>query len=71
MSKAGLIPIPRKLASQGVTDMLRISDGRMSGTAGGTIVLHVSPESAQLDSVLGVARDGDLVTCDVKMRAKT
>ncbi|CAD0029049.1 unnamed protein product [Aureobasidium pullulans] len=46
MPEAGVIPIPRKLAAQGVQDMLRISDGRMSGTAGGTIILHVSPESA-------------------------
>lgn len=46
MPEAGLIPIPRKLSSQGVLDMLRLSDGRMSGTAGGTIVLHISPESA-------------------------
>src|SRR3546814_15959524 len=46
MPEAGYIPIPRKLAVQGVKDMARISDGRMSGTAFGTIVLHVTPESA-------------------------
>ena len=46
MPEAGLIPIPRKLARQGIKDMVRISDGRMSGTASGTIVLHVSPEAA-------------------------
>ena len=69
MPEAGLIPIPRKLANQGVTDMLRISDGRMSGTAGGTIVLHVSPEAAVEDSVLGIVRDGDLISCDVENRA--
>ncbi|KAH9893018.1 dihydroxy-acid/6-phosphogluconate dehydratase [Xylariomycetidae sp. FL2044] len=68
MPEAGLIPIPRKLASQGVTDMLRISDGRMSGTAGGTIVLHISPEAANPESVLGVVRDGDIITCDVDQR---
>ncbi|KAK1993633.1 dehydratase [Colletotrichum falcatum] len=68
MPEAGLIPIPRKLASQGVQDMLRLSDGRMSGTAGGTIVLHVSPEAADPESVLGVVRSGDIITCDVEQR---
>ena len=46
MPEAGYIPIPRKLARAGVKDIVRISDGRMSGTAFGTIVLHVTPESA-------------------------
>src|SRR2546421_1992662 len=46
MPEAGYLPIPKKLARQGVKDMVRISDGRMSGTAAGTIVLHVTPESA-------------------------
>ena len=46
MPEAGYLPIPRKLARAGVKDMVRISDGRMSGTAVGTIVLHVTPESA-------------------------
>ncbi|KAI1497056.1 dihydroxy-acid/6-phosphogluconate dehydratase [Biscogniauxia marginata] len=68
MPEAGLIPIPRKLASQGITDMLRISDGRMSGTAGGTIVLHVSPEAADPQSVFGIVRDGDVITCNVDER---
>ena len=68
MPEAGLIPIPRKLGRQGITDMLRISDGRMSGTAGGTIVLHVSPESADPDSVLGIVEDGDFITCNVAER---
>ncbi|OQO14139.1 hypothetical protein B0A48_01015 [Cryoendolithus antarcticus] len=68
MPEAGMIPIPRKLAAQGVTDMLRISDGRMSGTAGGTIVLHISPESAVPDSPLGIVRDGDIVECDADAR---
>ncbi|KAJ4159381.1 uncharacterized protein LMH87_008283 [Akanthomyces muscarius] len=61
MPEAGMIPIPRKLAEQGVTDMLRVSDGRMSGTAGGTIALHVSPEAANPSSVLGIVRTGDWV----------
>ncbi|KAJ0318473.1 hypothetical protein Brms1b_004247 [Colletotrichum noveboracense] len=68
MPEAGLIPIPRKLAAQGVQDMLRLSDGRMSGTAGGTIVLHISPEAADPESVLGVVRDGDIITFDVEQR---
>lgn len=68
MPEAGMIPIPRKLAEQGVKDMLRLSDGRMSGTAGGTIVLHISPEAADPDSVLGIVEDGDTITCDVESR---
>ena len=63
MPEAGVIPIPRKL--HGVKDMLRLSDGRMSGTAGGTIVLHISPESAIVDSVFGILRDGDIIRCSV------
>lgn len=68
MPEAGLLPIPRKLSKNGVMDMLRISDGRMSGTAGGTIILHVSPESAQPESVLGIVQDGDIITCNVEQR---
>ncbi|RYP51909.1 hypothetical protein DL768_002877 [Monosporascus sp. mg162] len=68
MPEAGLIPIPRKLAARGVTDMLRISDGRMSGTAGGTIVLHVSPEAADPQSAFGILRDGDVVVVDAEQR---
>ncbi|KAI0157212.1 dihydroxy-acid and 6-phosphogluconate dehydratase [Xylariaceae sp. FL1272] len=68
MPEAGLIPIPRKLAAQGVKDMLRLSDGRMSGTAGGTIVLHISPESADPKSVLGVIRNGDVINFDAEKR---
>ncbi|PWY65312.1 dihydroxy-acid dehydratase [Aspergillus heteromorphus CBS 117.55] len=68
MPEAGLIPIPRKLGFVGVKDMLRLSDGRMSGTAGGTIVLHISPESALHDSPFGVVQTGDLITCDIATR---
>jgi dihydroxy-acid dehydratase len=68
MPEAGMIQLPRKLAALGVTDMLRVSDGRMSGTAGGTIVLHVSPEAAIPTSVLGTIKDGDTITCDIKRR---
>ena len=67
MPEAGYIPIPKKLAAQGVKDMVRISDGRMSGTAAGTIVLHVSPESAQ-GGPLGLVRDGDSIRLDVESR---
>ncbi|KAL7923713.1 dihydroxy-acid/6-phosphogluconate dehydratase [Trichoderma austrokoningii] len=66
MPEAGLIPIPRKLAARGVKDMLRLSDGRMSGTAGGSIVLHISPEAALPESVLAIVKDGDVIHCDVE-----
>ncbi|PYH88085.1 dihydroxy-acid and 6-phosphogluconate dehydratase [Aspergillus ellipticus CBS 707.79] len=68
MPEAGLIPVPRKLGSVGVKDMLRLSDGRMSGTAGGTIVLHISPESVLHESPFGVVQTGDLITCDIATR---
>lgn len=68
MPEAGLIPLPRKLGAAGVKDMLRLSDGRMSGTAGGTIVLHISPESAVPESPFGVVQTGDIITCDVDRR---
>ena len=65
MPEAGLIPIPKKLAAQGVRDMVRISDGRMSGTAYGTIVLHISPEAAD-GGPLSLVRNGDRVQLSVK-----
>lgn len=68
MPEAGMIPIPRKLAENGVQDMLRLSDGRMSGTAGGTIGLHISPEAADPKSVLGIVRSGDTITLDIPKR---
>lgn len=68
MPESGMIPIPRKLGSEGVMDMLRVSDGRMSGTAGGTIVLHVSPEAADPGSILGIVQSGDTITCDIEKR---
>ena len=70
MPEAGYIPIPKKLAAQGVTDMVRISDARMSGTAFGTIVLHVSPEGA-VGGPLALVREGDLITLDVPNRQLT
>ena len=48
--------------------MLRLSDGRMSGTAGGTIVLHISPEAALPDSPFGAVETGDLIICDIETR---
>ncbi|MFL6661376.1 MAG: dihydroxy-acid dehydratase, partial [Rhizobacter sp.] len=67
MPEAGYLPIPRKLAAQGVKDMVRISDARMSGTAFGTIVLHVAPEAAA-GGPLALVRDGDLIRLDVPAR---
>jgi dihydroxy-acid dehydratase len=63
MPEWGQLPIPSKLLKQGVTDMVRISDARMSGTAYGTCVLHVSPESAA-GGPLALVRDGDLIALD-------
>lgn len=67
MPEAGYIPIPKKLARQGVKDMVRISDARMSGTAFGTIVLHVSPEAA-IGGPLALVKSGDLIRLDVMNR---
>ena len=67
MPEAGLIPIPKKLAKQGVKDMVRISDGRMSGTASGTIVLHVCPEAA-VGGTLNIVKSGDVIRLDVLNR---
>ena len=67
MPEAGSFPIPMKLARSGVKDMIRISDARMSGTAFGTIVLHVAPESA-VGGPLALVRTGDRITLDVPNR---
>ena len=67
MPEAGYIPIPKKLAARGVKDMVRISDARMSGTAFGTIVLHVNPESAA-GGPLALVRTGDRIRLDVPER---
>ena len=67
MPEAGYIPIPRKLARAGVKDLLRISDGRMSGTASGAVVLHVAPEAAA-GGPLAIIRDGDRIKLDVESR---
>ena len=70
MPEAGYMPIPRKLARQGVKDMVRISDARMSGTASGTIVLHITPEAAA-GGPLALVRDGDMIALDVEGRSLT
>jgi dihydroxy-acid dehydratase len=70
MPEAGYIPIPRKLARQGIKDMVRISDGRMSGTAAGTIVLHVTPEAA-IGGPLALVRTGDRIRLSVANRSLT
>jgi dihydroxy-acid dehydratase len=67
MPELGMMPIPAKLLAEGVTDMLRISDARMSGTSFGAVVLHVSPEAAA-GGALAVVRDGDLIELDVAER---
>jgi len=67
MPEAGYLPIPAKLARAGVTDMVRISDARMSGTAYGTIVLHVAPEAA-VGGPLALVRAGDRIRLSVKAR---
>jgi dihydroxy-acid dehydratase len=67
MPEAGYLPIPKKLARQGVKDMVRMSDCRMSGTAFGTIVLHIAPEAA-VGGPLALAETGDRVRLSVKER---
>lgn len=67
MPEAGYLPIPSKLAKAGVKDMVRISDARMSGTAFGTIVLHVAPDAAS-GGPLALVRDGDRIKISVKDR---
>ena len=64
MPEAGYLPIPKKLARAGVKDMVRISDARMSGTAYGTIVLHVTPEAA-VGGPLALVKNGDRIKISV------
>ncbi len=68
MPEVGNMPLPPKLLARGITDMVRISDARMSGTAYGTVVLHVSPESAA-GGPLALVQDGDEIELDVAARA--
>ena len=67
MPEWGALPIPKRLLEQGVTDLVRISDARMSGTAFGTVVLHVAPESAA-GGPLRAVQDGDPIVLDVESR---
>lgn len=67
MPEVGNFHLPKKLLEQGVTDMIRISDGRMSGTAFGSVVLHVAPEAA-VGGVLALVRDGDMIELNVPER---
>jgi dihydroxy-acid dehydratase len=67
MPEAGYLPIPKKLAQRGIKDMIRVSDARMSGTAFGTIVLHVTPDAAS-GGALGLVRTGDRIRLSVRDR---
>jgi dihydroxyacid dehydratase/phosphogluconate dehydratase len=67
MAEVGNMPLPAKLLAKGVSDMVRISDARMSGTAYGTVVLHVAPEAAA-GGTLALVRDGDWIELDVAGR---
>lgn len=67
MPEAGYIPIPKKLASKGVKDMVRLSDARMSGTAFGTVILHITPDTAS-GGPLAFVRNGDRIRLSVKNR---
>jgi dihydroxy-acid dehydratase len=70
MPEVGNMGLPKKLLQRGVTDMVRLSDGRMSGTGFGTVVLHVAPEAA-VGGTLALVRDGDYITLDVPARSLT
>ena len=67
MAEVGNMPLPPKLLRRGITDILRISDARMSGTAYGAVVLHVSPEAAA-GGPLALVRNGDFIEVDVPAR---
>jgi dihydroxy-acid dehydratase len=67
MPEVGNVDLPEKLLKKGVQDMVRISDGRMSGTAAGTVILHVSPESA-VGGTLALVQNGDVIELDVEGR---
>jgi dihydroxy-acid dehydratase len=63
MPEWGMVPIPETLLERGVTDMVRVTDARMSGTSFGTVFLHVAPEAAA-GGVIGLVRDGDMISVD-------
>jgi len=68
MPEVANLPLPQKILKQGIRDMVRISDGRMSGTAYGTVVLHVAPEAAA-GGMLALVQDGDEIVLDVPNRS--
>ena len=70
MAEVGNMALPKKLLEKGITDLVRISDGRMSGTGFGTVVLHVSPEAA-VGGTLGLVKNGDIICLDVPNRQLT
>lgn len=70
MAEVGNMPLPPKILKKGITDMVRVSDARMSGTAYGTVVLHVSPEAAA-GGVLALVQNGDMISLDVTARSLT
>ncbi len=70
MPEWGMIPIPKKLQLQGVKDMVRISDARMSGTSFGTVILHITPEAA-MGSTLALVQNGDLISINIAARSVT
>ena len=70
MPEWGMIPIPKKLQLQGVNDMVRISDARMSGTSFGTVILHVAPEAA-MGSTLALVQNGDLIAINITAKSIT
>jgi dihydroxy-acid dehydratase len=70
MPEVGNMSLPKKILERGITDMVRISDARMSGTAYGTVVLHVAPEAA-VGGPLALVRDGDLISLNVEARTLT
>lgn len=67
MPEVGNVDLPEKLLRKGIKDMIRISDGRMSGTAAGTVILHASPEAA-VGGILALVKDGDMIELDVEKR---
>jgi Dihydroxyacid dehydratase/phosphogluconate dehydratase len=70
IAEVGNMPLPEKILKKGITDMVRISDARMSGTAYGTVVLHAAPEAAA-GGPLAIVRDGDMIELDVPKRSLT
>jgi dihydroxy-acid dehydratase len=70
MAEVGNMSLPKKILEKGIKDMVRISDGRMSGTGFGTVVLHVSPEAAD-GGTIALVQNGDWISLDVDNRSIT